>query len=292
MKVCVTGGRGFIGRNLIESLSRKYEVLAPTHSELELTSEEAVEDFFRKGAVDVVVHCAVKPGHRNARDPQHQLYVNTRMFFNLVRNARRFRKLICVGSGAVYDVRHPMVKVREDYLGAHLPADEHGLFRYVSTHFIEGMENWVDLRPFSVFGKYEDYEIRFISNAICKTLFDLPITIKQNRRFDFIFVDDLVWVIEYFIEHDGKFKAYNVTPDHSVELREVAETVRRISRKDLPIRVAREGMGLEYSGDNRRLREEVSGLTFTPLDRAIGELYDWYSSRRDRINREFLLVDK
>ena len=292
MRILVTGGSGFIGRNLVEYLSGRHEILAPTHEELELSDENAVKAFFQKQSVDAVIHCAVKPGHRNAKDPQHQLYVNTRMFFNLARNAHHFRKLICIGSGAVYDIRYPMVKVGEDYFGSHLPADEHGLFRYVSSQFMEHRENWVDLRPFSVFGKYEDYAIRFISNAICKTLFDLPITIKQNRRFDFIFIDDLARVVEYFIEQDGKFKAYNVTPDRSVELREVAEKVLRISRKDLPIRVAREGMGLEYSGDNRRLREEIPGLTFTPLDRAIGELYEWYGAHRDRINRKFLLVDK
>lgn len=278
MRILVTGGSGFIGRNLVDFLRAKHEVLAPSHRELELIDEEAVDAFFRKNRVDGVIHCAVRPGHRNAKDPRHQLYGNTRMFLNLMRNADRFQKLISIGSGAVYDARYPMVKVPEEYFGTHLPVDEHGLFRYVSAQFIGEMENWIDLRPFSVFGKYEDYAIRFISNAICKTLFHLPITIKQNRRFDFIFINDLVRVIDFFIEKTGKFKCYNVTPDQSIELREVAEKVAEISGQDLPIQVAQGGMGLEYSGDNKRLRGEIPGLFFTPIDHAIRELYDWYAS--------------
>ncbi len=292
MRVLITGGSGFVGKNLVEFLRPKHEVLAPSHGDLELADEEAVDAFFQKNRVDVVVHCAIRPGHRNAEDPGRQLYIDTRMFFNLVRHVDGFRKMICVSSGAAYDIRYPLVKVREDDFGLHMPTDEHGLFRYVAGHFIEKTEGIVELRPFSVFGKYEDYAIRFISNTACKTLFDLPITIKQNRRFDFIYIDDLVRIIEYFIGHDGKFKAYNVTPDETIELREAAEKVREISGKHLPILVGREGMGLEYSGDNRRLREEIPGLSLTPIDEAIRNLYDWYQENRKSIQREILLVDK
>ena len=292
MKILVTGSSGFIGRNAVEYLIQKYEVLSPTHGELELVDEDAVRLFLKRHTVDVVVHCAVKPGHRNAKDPTNQLYVDTRMFFNLARNADLFQKLIYISSGAIYDVRYNMFKVGEEYFDTHMPVDEHGLFRYITAKYIEKAEHIIELRPFSVFGKYEDYAIRFISNAICKTLFDLPITIKQNRCFDFIYIDDLVRVIGYFIGREAKFKCYNVTPDAAVELKNVAEKVREISGKDLPILIAKDGMGLEYSGDNRRLREEIPGLFLAPIDQAIRQLYDWYRENQHMINREFLLFDK
>ena len=83
-----------------------------------------------------------------------------------------------------------------------------------------------------------------------------------------------------------------MTPDETVELRDVAVKVREISGKDLPIQIGREGMGLEYSGDNRRLRAEVPGLSLTPLDQAIRSLYGWYRENRGSIRRDALLVDK
>lgn len=292
MNILLTGGNGFIGRNILESFSGKYTFFAPSSRELNLTDERAVRDFFLDHKTDIVIHCAVKPGHRNAKDPSHQLYANTRMYFNLMRNADHFSRLIFLGSGAVYDVRNPMIKVPEEHFDTYVPADEHGFSKYIIAKHMEQLDNVVKLRVFGIFGKYEDYAIRFISNAICKTLFDMPVTIRQNRRFDYLYIDDLMPVLEYFIHNQAQKSAYNVTPDASVDLETIAEMVRARSGKDLPIIVAEPEMGPEYSGDNGRLRAEIPELNFTPLVEAIDRLYGWYEENIRRIDREKLLVDK
>lgn len=292
MNLLVTGGSGFIGKNLIEHLSKKHSLLAPRHGELELLDENAVRSFFKKNVVDVVIHSAVKPGHRNAKDPSNQLYSNTRMFFNILRNAGYYKKMIFIGSGAVYDMRAYQPKMKEDFFDTSVPADEHGFSKYLIAKHIEGSNNCVELRVFGIFGKYEDYTIRFISNAICKTLFDLPITIRQNRRFDYLYIDDLMSVVDHFIGVPGKYPAYNITPDASIDLYSVAEKIRARSGKDVEIVVAEPGLGIEYSGDNARLRAEIPELNFTPLDQAIDCLYDWYQSNVHLLDRNKLLIDK
>ena len=60
----------------------------------------------------------------------------------------------------------------------------------------------LNLRVFGVFGKYEDYETRLISNIICRVIFKLPVEINQNAVYDFVYINDLVKIIEYFIEDD------------------------------------------------------------------------------------------
>ena len=292
MKILITGGSGFIGKNLVEYFSKRHEVSAPSHKELELADDDAVRDYFKNHTIDTVIHAAVRPDHRNAIDPSNQLYINSRMFFNLARNADRFKKMIFLNSGLVYDQRHYLPKMKEEYFDAHVPADEAGLSKYMAAKYIEKTGGITELRIFGVFGKYEDYAIRFISNAICKTLFDLPITLKQNRRFDYVYIDDLTPVIEHFMSESSADGAFNVTPDEAVELKTLAEKVRRISGKDVPIIIKNDGMGVEYSGDNSRLKKEISGLKFTPIDEAIKKLYDWYAVRKDSINKEFLQTDK
>ena len=106
------------------------------------------------------------------------------------------------------------------------------------------MQNVVELRIFSIFGKYEDYAIRFISNMICKAVFDLPLTMKQNRNYGFLYVDDLMPILDYFILHDCNYTSYNVTPDSGIELYQAAEKMRALSGKDLPIIVGQPGTGL------------------------------------------------
>lgn len=292
MKILVTGASGFIGRNLVEYLSERYEVLSPGRTELDLLEENSVDAYFRRHTVDVVIHAAGKPGHRNAVDLSNIFYADTRMYFNLVRNNHNFGRLLVTGSGGIYDLRKYRPKMKETEWRNNIPADEHGFFRYVTAHHIEATARVVDLRLFGVFGKYEDYAIRFISNAICKVLHNIPITIRQDRFFDYLYIDDFMQIIEYFISYDANYHEYNITPDKSVSLKWLAELIMDISGKRLPILITLEGLGLEYSGDNSRLKEEVLGLVFTPLEASIRQLYDWYEKNINNINRESLLIDK
>jgi len=292
MRIFLTGGTGFTGRNLLEQMQNRYEILAPRHKELELLDEDAVRRFIKGNKIDVVIHAAIKPLHRNAKDTTDLVKDNIRMFFNITRNSVYFKKMIYISSGSVYDMRYYQSKMKEEYFDVHVPCDDTGLYKYAVAKYIEKTDNIVELRPFGLFGKYEDYAIRFISNMICKAIFDLPLTMHQNCRIDYLYIDDLSQVVEYFIEHDGRYKAYNVTPDDSIELYQLAKLVLKISGKNLPIVVAKEGMGLEYSGDNSRLRQEIPGLTFKPIKQAVKELYDWYLTNRQMIDKNVLLVDK
>jgi nucleoside-diphosphate-sugar epimerase len=292
VKILVTGGSGFIGKNIAEAFATEHNVLAPSHNELDLTDDAAVREYLRSHPIDIIIHSATKPGHRNAPDPTHLIYNNTRMYFNLVRNADCFGRMIFLSSGAVYDLRHCRPKMVEEYFDSHVPADDHGFSKYICVKHMELLDNITELRLFGVFGKYEDYAIRFISNAICKTLFDLPITLRQNRYFDYLYIDDLMPVLDYFIFHKGSHKSYNITPNHVIGLKELAEKVKVISGKDLPIFIAQDGMGVEYSGNNGRLRKEIPTLSFTPIDSAIKRLYSWYEENRHMLVKEALLVDK
>lgn len=291
-RVFITGGTGFIGRNLVEQLAGKYQILAPSHHDLDLLNEDVVKSFLQTQKIDVVIHCATKPGHRNAPDPSELIYNNTRMFFNLARNEEHYGKIILLTSGAVYDMRHYQPKMREEYFDFHVPVDETGYSKYLCAKYAERLGKVIELRPFGVFGKYEDWQIRFISNMICKALFDLPLTIKQNRRFDYIHVDDLIKVIHYFIEHESRYCAYNVTPDHSIELKTLAEKVLEISKKNLEIRIGIPEMGGEYSGSNERLKSEFPEIKEMNNEAAITDLYWWYKDHSDLLDRNSLLIDK
>ncbi|HEY5824304.1 MAG TPA: NAD(P)-dependent oxidoreductase [Cyclobacteriaceae bacterium] len=293
MKILLTGGSGFIGKNITESfLNEKYQIVAPPRAVLDCSNDKSVEDFFLKNSFDVVLHSAVKPSHRNASDQSAILMTNSRMTFNLLKYQSSWGKMINMGSGAIYDMANYKPKVKEESFGTYIPSDEHGYNKYIFGVLFPHYQNVVDFRIFSIFGKYEDYAIRFISNAICKTLFDLPITIKQNRLFDFLFIDDLMPIIDYFISHKAKHSAYNITPDSSIELLKVAEIVRTISGKNSEILIAKDGMGLEYSGDNSRVKSEIGNLELTPIEKSVEKLYRWYEMNKGNLDINKLLIDK
>ena len=293
-RILITGGSGFIGRNLAEQLAGSYQVYAPRHQELDLLDSDAVLAFLEEHRFDAVLHSATPNASRNPKGDISKVLPNSlRMFFNLVRGSAHFGQLLYFGSGAEYDMRHYQPLMPEEAFGLHIPADDYGFAKYVMQRTAERAARIVNLRVFGVFGKYEDWEIRFISNACCKALFGLPITLRQNVRFDYLWIDDLVRLTRHFLENPADRPDYNVCTSDVVDLVSLAEKVREVSGKSIDIKVAIPGFKRAYSGNNQKLMaRQKGGFAFTPQDEAIQTLYRWYEANRSLIDPDKLRVDK
>lgn len=293
-KIFITGGAGFIGRNLSEQLRYDYKIYAPSHVELDLLDGETIIRYLMKHQFDVVIHAATHDASRNSsKDPKLILRNNLQMFFHLTKHPDLFGKLLYFGSGAEYDLRYLKPNIPEEYFGTHIPVDDYGFSKFIIAKNMENLSNVYNLRIFGCFGKYEDWEIRFISNVICKSIFGLPISLKQNVIFSYLYINDLGQIIQNFIQtHDLKHQDYNCTPGTAIDILSLAKMVLKISGRDLPILVSKEGFKPEYSGANSRLLSEFAGLKFTPMEQAVSELYEWYESNRNVINPELLMTDK
>ena len=288
-KLLVTGGTGFIGRNLAEILARDYTVSAPTRQELDLTDADAVRSYLQKQHFDVVIHAAT--GRSNRKTTAPDLFKNNcRMFFHFARNRQLYGKLLHLGSGAEFGMRTPRMK--EELFDTHMPKDDYALAKYVAAQYTESARgNIYNLRLFGVFGKYEAWDVRFISNAICRVLCGMPIVLRQNVRFDYLYVDDLARLTKWFIENEPKDATYNVCRGETHEILSLAKLVAEVSGRDPEIRVTEKGMGAEYSGDNTRMLSEIGSFEFTPIRTAVEQLYGWYAAHRSEIDERALRFD-
>lgn len=293
-KILITGSGGFIGRNLKEHFEKKYAVKAPRHSELDLLDEKEVEAYLKKNKFDVVIHCATHNATANSKKDISQVFKNNlRMFFNLARCNNLYGKMFYFGSGAEYDKRFYVPKMKEEYFDTYVPEDDYGFSKYISAKYIEDIPNIYDLRIFGCFGKYEDWEIRFISNALCKAMYDLDITMRKNVFFDYLYINDLCTIMDLFIETKKlKYTYYNVCTGRTIDLKSLAANILNITGKKVKINVGAKGLNTEYSGDNSRLLAEFKNIQFTPIEVAIKELYNWYVSQKSSIDPKLLLVDK
>lgn len=291
MRILITGGSGFIGRNLVEHFASIYEVLAPSSTDLDLLKERDVREYLTAHNFDVIVHTATTRSNRRLAASPDLLDRNCRMFFSLARNQGRFGKMIHFGSGAEYDRTDLPARVKEDYFDTRVPADAYGFSKYLCAKYIERSERILDLRLFGVFGPYEDYTVRFISNACCRALKGLPIVLRQDVVFDYLYVKDLAQITRWFIENDARHKAYNICTGRPVALTELAGMVAEVSGCNPAISVMRGGMGAEYTADNSRLLTEMGGYRFRDARSSVAELYAWYAANLPPVDSATLQFD-
>lgn len=293
MRVLITGGSGFIGLSLKERLGEEHDVLAPSSKELDLVDEGSVSAFFQERNFDAVIHCATWDAKWNSgKDFSLVLDHNLRMFFNLAREGKHFGRLISLGSGAEFSRPYWLPFATEDYFGTHVPCDPYGFSKYLINKYIEHMPDAVNLRLFGVFGPHEDWRTRFISNAICRAIYGLPITIIQDALFDYLYIEDLLDIMGWFLKNGWKEKAYNICTGRTYRLSDLAKMILEALQKDLPVEVLRKGYGVEYSGDNSRLLTEMPGLEFTPMEGSIRALARWYQEHLDQVPYEEIRENK
>lgn len=292
MKVLVTGASGFIGRALVTALQERHDVRAPRRTELDLLDDAAVGAWLRRERPDAIVHAATTPGHRNAPPVADLAARNLRMFHALSLRDDCWGRFVLLGSGSEYDAARCPARVREEQLGQFVPTDPNGLSKLTLSRLAARDPRFTVLRAFGVYGPHEDWQIRLLSNAVCKALLGKPITLRQNRRFDYVAVEDLARVVAHFVEHRGARESYNVTPDEPVELLTAVRLVRELVDARLEVRVATPGLGLEYSGCNARLRSELPELELTPLRAGLERLIAFWSANQQVVRPELLDVDK
>ena len=194
MKVCVLGAGGFIGKNLIKGTNWT----GITRQDLDLTNQDAVENYFRTHTYDVVIHCAASID----QICEHITYKNLLMFENVVRIFKG--KLIYFSSGAA--------------LRGNPPIDPYGLSKWIIDRRIETIPDAYSLRIWGCYGP-EELPTRF--SAVCKR--DGHIVIERNRYFDFIDIEDVRKIVYEYVHGYLTDKQYNLVYPEKLLLSQWAE---------------------------------------------------------------------
>ncbi len=119
-RIVVTGGAGFLGRNVQAELRRAGAgaILVPTIQEYDLTREADVARMYETMRPTVVIHLAAEVGGigANRENPGRFFYANMAMGLHLIEHARRagLRKFVQVGTVCAYPKFTPVPFKEED----------------------------------------------------------------------------------------------------------------------------------------------------------------------------------
>jgi len=292
-KILILGANGFIGKNLKEYLScfsKEYVLYVPNSQELNLLNEQAVKKYLTNTYFDVIINAAVcNPIRGHNIDIQCELEQDLRMYYNLKKYNNLYGKMLYFGSGAEYDKSKDISFVTETEFINNIPLTQYGLAKYIIGKDIEQSSNVYNLRIFGLFGKYENWRTTFISGACCKALKGLPITIRQNVFFDYMYIDDFCKIIKWFIDNKPKYHTYNITTGDKIDLFSLCKLINNVIGKTVPVYVCKDGLGNEYTASNKRLLNEIGDIKFTPFKEAVEGLIKYYQSVLDEIDMYHLL---
>ena len=272
MKLLIIGGTGFIGKNLKKYFEKKnnFDVYAPTRQELDLFDDSSCLEYVKKLKPDLVIHSAV-----DITSVENTLKV----FFNIYNAKKYFGHMVQIGSGAEYDKRAYEPRMKESLFNKSIPIDTYGVGKYCIANTLESTEEnkVTNLRLFGIFGSYEDYSRRFISNNICNSLAGLPVSLNRNMLFDFIWVDDFSRFLHGIIDKLPLTRtSYNFCSGSPVSLVDLAEIINRLMSNSTDVIVKNSGMNPEYSGDPSIIFNEIGDFDFTPFESSIGKLIKFY----------------
>lgn len=279
--VLITGAgpNGVTGRILKESLCNRYSIVAPNSSELDLTNSEQVAAYFNTHSIDFVIHCATfRPLTANKNNfVNEELESNLRMYFNLSSQAHKIEKMVYFGSGAEFDKSRNIVSASEESFGESIPKDRYGFAKYLMFRDAQKSANIYNIRIFGTISPYERFTKNVVSNLCVKAIKGLPITLRQDCRFSFVYIPDLLRVLECVLAGSPKYHDYNVAMNKSCFLSDIAKIVLKRSGRSGGIEFSQPGLNREYTASNERVVNEFC-IEFTPIREAVESVYRHYES--------------
>lgn len=275
-KILLTGSSGFVGSNVLPSLRERYLVFAPTRNELDVKNTAQVREYLKREQFDVVIHFASPSPVRSAHcDKYETLFEDSvRIFMNFYTMRNYFGKMIYSGSGAEFDKRRDISLVTEEHIGEYIPDDAYGFSKYIINELASYSKNIYNLRIFACFGPGE-YSTKFITHAIRCCLEKKPITIRQDCYFDYIYINDYIRYLMYFIENTPIFHDYNATSGTRIKLSTIAEIVNIQLKNPHPVEILTEGLNNEYTADNTRILNETGITDLMTIKSGIAKLIEW-----------------
>jgi len=308
--VFVAGHRGLVGSAIERKLREKgYEkLLRKTRSELDLTDQSRVRDFFGSERPDAVILAAAKVGGigANSAYPAEFIYTNLAIEVNVIHQAwlSGVKKLLFLGSSCIYPKFAPQ-PIREGALlsGFLEPTNEAyaiakiaglKMCEYYSTQY---GASFISVMPTNLYGPNDNFDpesshvlpamIRKFDDAVRNGDDNVVLWGSGAPKREFLHVDDLAGACVYLLEGYSGTAFLNIGSGREVTIRKLAGIVKKITGFSGEI----VWDSAKPDGTPRKLLDvsRITALGWKPaidLESGIESTYRWYLANRSRLMEE------
>ncbi|HNZ44120.1 MAG TPA: GDP-L-fucose synthase [Bacteroidales bacterium] len=250
-KIFIAGHKGMVGSAIMRCLEKKgySEFVFAPHSEIDLTSQKTVADFFSKEKPDYVFLAAAKVGgiHANNTYRAQFIYENLMIATNIIHQSfvHNVKKLLFLGSSCIYPKMAPQ-PIKEEYLlsGTLEPTNEpYAIAKIAGIKLCEAYRdqygcNFISVMPTNLYGYNDNYHaenahvmpalIRRFHEAKIEQMPEVVVWGSGTPRREFLFVDDLAEACVFLMNtYNGK-EFINIGCGKDISIKELAELVKEI----------------------------------------------------------------
>lgn len=301
-RILITGGAGFVGRNLCNHLAKNYKVIVIDDLSSGYLKYLNSKIIFIKGTLNnkkiltkafkfkpqYVIHLAALFANQNSvENPKKDLNVNGLGIINLFEFCKvyKVKKIIYSSSSCVYGNSSNMKESNTNLN----PSTPYAITKLVGEYYSKFWSEYYNLniiviRLFNVYGpgdlpgKFRSVVPNFFYNAINnKTLI---ITGNGDETRDYTFIKDVVLITEKLLTtKTKKFDIINIGSGKSTKILKIAKKINKITKntkKITFIKARKWDDVINRKSNNKKLKYYFKSFKFTNLNDGLIETYNWF----------------
>jgi GDP-L-fucose synthase len=298
--IFVAGHRGLVGSAIVRSLQHQgyHNLLLSPRSQLDLTHQQEVNDYFKLYKPDYVFIAAAKVGgiHANNTYRGEFIYQNLMIQTNIMEAARVYpvKRLLFLGSSCIYPRECPQ-PMREEHLltstlektnEAYAIAKIAGIKMCESYNKQYGTE-YASVMPTNLYGPHDNFDLEtsHVLPALLRKFHDAKMEEQPtvtvwgtgNAKREFLHVDDMASACVFIMNKKGHTEMLNIGSGVEISIAELADLIASIvgyKGKIIFDRSKPDGTPRKYV-DTSRLNQ-LGWEPSIPLRQGIEETYRWY----------------
>ena len=250
-KIFVAGHRGMVGSAILRELKRQgySNIITRTHSELDLTRQSEVEDFFMREKPEYVFLAAAKVGGiaANSNSPADFMYDNMILEMNVLHSAWKCgcRKLEFLGSSCIYPRMAPQPMTEDCLLTGELEKtnEAYALAKISGLKYCEYLNrqygtDFISVMPTNLYGPNDNYhpEHSHVLPALIRRFHQAKVDGKAEVTCwgdgsplrEFMYVDDLADLCVFLMNNYTGNETVNAGTGKELTIKELAELVAKV----------------------------------------------------------------
>jgi GDP-L-fucose synthase len=304
-RVTVTGGAGFLGRNVVAKLREHgcQDIFVPRKAEYDLRHESAVKRLYADARPDIIIHMAAVVGGigANRERPGEFFYDNLMMGAQLMEHARLngVEKFVAIGTICAYPKFTP-VPFREEDLWNGYPEETNAPYGLAKKMLLVQSQayraqygfNSIFLLPVNLYGPEDNFDPRtsHVIPALIKKCFDamgagddyIVVWGDGSPTREFLYVLDAAEAIVLATERYNETDPVNVGSGREISIKDLVGLIARLSGFEgqivwdtsKPNGQPRRGL------DTSRAEQRFGFKAKTPFEEGLRRTIAWYKEQR------------